>query len=75
MRAPGTTSITVGPPELPEFTPLRPSTLLADSTRMPLVDPLSVTHHAPLSCQISQCRRLAYLPLTMMSAPSPLPTI
>jgi hypothetical protein len=34
-----------------------------------LVDPLSVTHHAPLSSQISQCRRLAYLPLTTISLP------
>jgi hypothetical protein len=75
MRAPGTTSITVCPLELPPFCPLRPSTLVADSTRMPFVDPLSVTHHAPLSSQISQCRRLAYWPLTTMSLPSPLPTV
>jgi len=55
MRAPVTTSMTDRPPsDRPSFAPLRPSTLFADSTRMPLVDPLSVTHHAPLSSQISQ---------------------
>ena len=54
MRAPGTTSITAAPPAPPAFGPLRPCTLVADSTRMPLVEPLSVTHHAPLSIQISQ---------------------
>jgi hypothetical protein len=75
MRDPGTTSITVWPADLSPFPPLKPSTLFADSTRRPFVEPLSVTHQTPLSSQISQWRRLAYLPLTTMSHPSPLPTV
>jgi hypothetical protein len=75
MREPGTTSITVCPVDLSPLTPLVPSTLVADSTRRPFVEPLSVTHQVPLSSQISQWRRLAYLPLTTMSHPSPLPTV
>ena len=46
----------------------------AGSMRTPLVEPASATHQPPFSSQTSAWRRLANVPSTRMSAPSPLPT-
>ena len=46
----------------------------AGSTRTPLVEPASATHQPPFSSQSSAWRRLANVPSTRMSQPSPLPT-
>ncbi len=57
---PGTTSITVSSAGLVPFTPLPAEHLVADSTRRPFVERLSVTDHAPSSSHTSQWRRLTY---------------
>src|SRR5207247_2690353 len=60
MHAPASTSTTVPSAAVLVCTGRPSNALLFDgSTRMPLVDPLSVIHHEPFSSQNSQCRRLA----------------
>ena len=67
MRAPGATASALPSPLALTSFARSSRALAAGSTRMPLVDPQSVTHHAPLSSQNSQWRRLAYTPSTTTS--------
>src|SRR5262249_14450913 len=59
MHAPGSTWSTAAPVAPLACDERHSGAPALDSTRRPLVDPLSVTHHASLSSQNSQCRRLA----------------